>query len=194
MRKFSTGGGTDIFVIFVVDFLLFSNNQDNLMRSKLSITPRTMKAQAHRKHSISICWKKMNQKNNKVKEFSLKIQFKYSQRLLNVGVAYLKISMSIKNMQRGKCNELRRVKQRNFPLPKKDVGSFLFFSEILISIFLKASKSERTVDSFRCLSEHGCTFTKGARAFLISFSGMDLVASFHTVSFSILISNLRLNK
>lgn len=82
----------------------------------------------------------MNEKNNKVKEFSLKIQFKYSQRLLNVGVASLKISMSIKNMQRGKCNELRRVKQRNFQLSEKDVGSFLFFSEILISIFLKASK------------------------------------------------------
>lgn len=41
LRKFSTSGVMDI---FVVDFLLFSNNQDNLMRNKLSTKPRTMKA------------------------------------------------------------------------------------------------------------------------------------------------------
>lgn len=55
LRKFSTSGVTDI---FVMDFLFFSNNQDNLMRNKLSIKPGTMKAQAHRKHLINICWKK----------------------------------------------------------------------------------------------------------------------------------------
>lgn len=55
LRKFRTSGVTDI---VVVGFLLFSNNQDNLMRNKLSIKPGTMKAPAHRKHSINICWKK----------------------------------------------------------------------------------------------------------------------------------------